>query len=116
MNNLHSDVNRILFVRNLPYQIEAKEIYSLFSRYGSIFQVRLGDDKGTNGTAFIIFDDVQEAKKAHDSLKGFSLGGRYLIIVYWKENKTEEAALQHRRNIERQREELHSLQKKYSMD
>jgi pre-mRNA branch site protein p14 len=38
---LPPEVNRILFVKGMPYDITAEEIYDLFGKYGSIRQVRL---------------------------------------------------------------------------
>lgn len=39
---LPPEVNRILYVRNLPYKITAEELYDIFGKYGAIRQVRLG--------------------------------------------------------------------------
>jgi hypothetical protein len=33
--------NSILYVRNLPYNITAEEMYSIFGKYGAIRQIRL---------------------------------------------------------------------------
>lgn len=38
---LPPEVNRILFVRNLPYKISSEEMYDIFGKYGSIRQIRL---------------------------------------------------------------------------
>lgn len=38
---LPPEVNRILFVKGMPYDITADEVYDLFGKYGSIRQVRL---------------------------------------------------------------------------
>lgn len=38
---LPPEVNRILFVKGLPYDITSDEIYDLFGKYGPIRQVRL---------------------------------------------------------------------------
>ena len=35
-------VNRILYVRNLPYKISADELYDIFGKYGSLRQIRRG--------------------------------------------------------------------------
>ncbi len=34
------DVNRILFVKNLPFKMSGDEMYELFGKYGAIRQVR----------------------------------------------------------------------------
>jgi hypothetical protein len=54
--------NRILFVKNLNYQITGDDLYELFGRYGSIRQVRLGNEPKTKGTAFVVFDDVMDVR------------------------------------------------------
>ena len=33
---LPPEVNRIIFVRNLPYKISADELYDIFGKYGTI--------------------------------------------------------------------------------
>lgn len=38
---LPPEVNRILFVRNLPYKISSEEMYDIFGKYGAIRQIRL---------------------------------------------------------------------------
>jgi pre-mRNA branch site protein p14 len=52
--------NRILFVKNLNYQITGEDLYDLFGRYGSIRQIRIGNESKTKGTAFVVFDDVMD--------------------------------------------------------
>ena len=55
--------NRILFVKNLNYQITGEDLYDLFGRYGSIRQVRIGNEPKTKGTAFVVFDDVMDVRR-----------------------------------------------------
>ena len=80
---LAPDVNRILYVRNLPYKItnevrffgaivnaetlsnflfhmkpsltlfSTQEMYDLFGKYGGIRQIRIGNDNDTRGTAYV---------------------------------------------------------------
>lgn len=54
--------NRILFVKNLNYQITGDDLYDLFGRYGSIRQIRIGNEPKTKGTAFVVFDDVMDVR------------------------------------------------------
>ncbi len=49
-SRLPPEVNRILYVRNLPFKITSEELYSIFGRYGAVYQIRLGDRKDTRGT------------------------------------------------------------------
>ena len=48
---LPPEVNRILYVRNLPYSITAEEMYDIFGKFGAIRQIRVGTKKDTRGTA-----------------------------------------------------------------
>ncbi len=47
---LPPEVNRILYVRNLPYKITSDEMYDIFGKYGPIRQVRIGVKPETRGT------------------------------------------------------------------
>lgn len=38
---LPPEVNRVLYVRNLPFKITAEEMYDIFGKYGAIRQIRL---------------------------------------------------------------------------
>ena len=75
---LRPEVNRILFVRNLPYKITPDELYDIFGRYGPIRQIRKGVSGKTKGTAFVVYEDIYDAKNAVDHLSGFNVGGKYL--------------------------------------
>ena len=41
VQRLAPEVNRILYVKNLPFKITGEELYDLFGRYGAIRQIRL---------------------------------------------------------------------------
>ena len=84
---LSPEVNRALYVRNLPYKITADELYELFGKYGAIRQIRVGDAKETQGTAFVVYEDIFDAKVAVDTLSGFNVLGRYLIVLYYHPSK-----------------------------
>jgi len=38
---LPPEVNRILYVKNLPYKITAEDMYDIFGKYGAIRQIRV---------------------------------------------------------------------------
>jgi RNA recognition motif-containing protein len=42
-------------------------------------QVRQGIATNTKGTAFVVYDDVMDAKQACDKLNGFNFQNRYLV-------------------------------------
>ena len=81
-SRLPPEVNRILYVRNLPFKITAEELYAIFGKYGAVYQIRLGDrNKDTKGSAFVVYEDIYHAKAAVDHLSGFNVGGRYLVVL-----------------------------------
>ena len=84
---LAPEVNRILFVKNLPFNIKNDEMYDIFGKFGPIRQIRLGNERNTKGTAFVIYVDVFDAKNAVDHLIGFNVGGRYLVVLYYNQTK-----------------------------
>lgn len=84
---LPPEVNRILYVRNLPHKISQEELYDIFGRYGSIRQLRKGNGTKTKGTAFVVYDDIYDAKRALDNLNGFNVAGKYLICLYYQQSK-----------------------------
>ncbi|MBS1890185.1 MAG: hypothetical protein JST59_02750 [Actinobacteria bacterium] len=61
---LPKDVNKIIFVRNLPYKITAEELYDVFGRFGPIRQIRKGKTAEKKGTAFVVYEDIFDAKSA----------------------------------------------------
>ncbi|EGR27413.1 RNA binding protein, putative [Ichthyophthirius multifiliis] len=84
---LPPEVNRVVYVRNLPYKITAEELYDVFGNYGPIRQIRKGVVGDKKGTAFVIYDDIFDAKTAVEHLNGFNVGGRYLIVLYYQPHK-----------------------------
>ena len=59
---LAPEVNKIIFVRNLPYKITNEELYDVFGRFGAIRQIRKGKAGDKKGTAFIVYEDIFDAK------------------------------------------------------
>ncbi|KAL1894419.1 hypothetical protein Sste5346_005921 [Sporothrix stenoceras] len=64
--------NRALFVKNLSYNVTPEELFELFGKFGAIRQVRQGIANNTKGTAFVVYEDVMDAKQACDKLNGFN--------------------------------------------
>ena len=73
---LPPEVNRALYVRNLPFKITSEEMYDIFGKFGAIRQIRLGNAPDTRGTAFVVYEDIYDAKTAVDHLSGFNVCGR----------------------------------------
>ncbi|GAA5989346.1 hypothetical protein JCM10908_001271 [Rhodotorula pacifica] len=107
---ISSDVNRILFVKNLNYKTTGEDIYDLFGKYGSIRQVRRGTEGKAKGTAFVVYEDVMDAKNAFDHLNGFHLMDRYLVVLYHK--PAQQAA---KADLARREKELEELKAKHDI-
>jgi len=105
---LPPEVNRVLYVRNLPYKISADELYDIFGKYGSIRQIRKGVSQETRGTAFVVYDDIFDAKNAMDHLSGFNVANRYLVLLYFNPNKFQE-----KQDLLKKKEEVDAMRKKF---
>ncbi|CAJ1331355.1 unnamed protein product [Effrenium voratum] len=105
---LAPEVNRILYVRNLPYKISADELYDIFGKYGSLRQIRRGNGPETRGTCFVVYDDIYDAKNAMDHLSGFNVAGRYLVLLYYNPTK-----MQAKVDAKSKRDEIERLKKKF---
>lgn len=107
---LPPEVNRILYVRNLPYKITSDEMYDIFGKYGAIRQIRVGNTPETRGTAFVVYEDIFDAKNACDHLSGFNVCNRYLVVLYYQPNKAFKKI-----DVNQKEAELDSLKKKYNV-
>ncbi|KAI9193608.1 uncharacterized protein BJ171DRAFT_525188 [Polychytrium aggregatum] len=108
---LPPEVNRVLFIRNLPFKITAEEMYDLFGKYGPIRQIRVGNAPDTKGTAFVVYEDIFDAKAACDHLSGFNIMNRYLIVLYYQPNKATK-----KKDLDKREEDLENLKRKYGVD
>lgn len=80
------------------YNVTPEELFDLFGKFGPIryvpsalsrlagpnanslcSQVRQGIASNTKGTAFVVYEDVMDAKQACDKLNGFNFQNRYLV-------------------------------------
>lgn len=112
---LPPEVNRAIFVKNLPFKISSEELYDIFGKYGAIRQVRVGNRPDTKGKAYVVFEDIYDAKNAVDHLSGFNVGGRYIIVLYHN-NKRQELLKQQKLDTKKKEEELENLKSKYGVD
>jgi pre-mRNA branch site protein p14 len=57
-------------------------MYDIFGKYGALRQIRLGDatDHTTRGTAYVVYEDIFDAKNACEHLNGFQVAGRYIVV------------------------------------
>ncbi|KAL8124582.1 splicing factor 3B subunit 6-like protein [Apium graveolens] len=107
---LPPEVNRVLYVRNLPFNITSEEMYDIFGKYGAIRQIRLGNGKDTRGTAFVVYEDIYDAKTAVDHLSGFNVANRYLIVLYYQQAK-----MSKKFDHKKKEDEITKLQEKYGV-
>ncbi|CCF46028.1 RNA recognition domain-containing protein [Colletotrichum higginsianum] len=75
-------------------------------------QVRQGIASGTKGTAFVVYEDVMDAKQACDKLNGFNFQNRYLIVLYHQPEKM----LKSKEDLEARRASLAQLKKQHGID
>ena len=108
---LPPEVNRALYVRNLPFKVTAEEMYDIFGKYGPIRQIRLGDKTETRGTAFVVYEDIYDAKNAVDHLSGFNVCGRYLVVLYYQASR-----MQQKVDNQKKKKELQDLKDKYDLN
>ncbi|UYV64238.1 SF3B6 [Cordylochernes scorpioides] len=109
-SRLPPEVNRILYIRNLPYKVNAEEMYDIFGKYGAIRQIRTGDTPETRGTAFVVYEDIFDAKNACEHLSGFNVCGRYLVVLYYQPKK----AFQ-KMDLAKEEKKLEEAKKKYGL-
>lgn len=75
---------QIIFIKNLPKDIEKDRILELFDPYGTIVQIRIGVDSNTMGTAFVVYRRIESARNAVRHMNGYYLGEMYLNVGYWQ--------------------------------
>ncbi|KAI5697037.1 splicing factor 3B subunit 6 [Diaphorina citri] len=107
---LPPEVNRVLYIRNLPYKITGDEMYDIFGKYGAIRQIRIGNTPDTRGTAFVVYEDIFDAKNACDHLSGFNVCNRYLVVLYYQPNKAFK-----RVDIDKKMEEIEKVKTKFGL-
>ncbi|KAF3016723.1 hypothetical protein E8E14_000719 [Neopestalotiopsis sp. 37M] len=100
---LAPEVNRALFVKHLSYTVTPEDLFELFGKFGPIRQVRQGIATNTKGTAFVVYEDVMDAKQACDKLNGFNFQGRYLV----------EKMVKSKEDLEARKENLMQLKNKH---
>lgn len=85
-------------------------MYDIFGKYGAIRQIRVGTNKDTRGTAYVVYEDIYDAKTAVDHLSGFNVANRYLIVLYYQQGKMNKKVDQRKKE-----EELAKMQEKYGV-
>lgn len=70
-----------------------------------------GTDKSTRGTAFVVFEDIYDAKQALEHLGGFNVQNRYLILQYYNPSKMNKKV-----DLKQKEEQLRAMQEKHGVD
>ncbi|KAF2436156.1 RNA-binding domain-containing protein [Tothia fuscella] len=109
---LAPEVNRALFVKNLSYNVTPEELFELFGKFGPIRQVRQGIANTTKGTAFVVYEDVMDAKQACDKLNGFNFQNRYLVVLYHQPEKMAKT----KEDLEERAANLEALKQKHGIE
>ena len=76
-------MNRKLYVGNLPYQTDERDLQELFAQFGAVASVRVMRDMATGrarGFAFVEMATDDQAQAAAEGLNGHQLGGRTLTV------------------------------------
>jgi RNA recognition motif-containing protein len=76
-------MSRKLYVGNLPYQTDERELQELFGQFGSVASVRVMRDMASGrarGFGFVEMATDEEAQAAAAGLNGHQLGGRTLAV------------------------------------
>ena len=109
---LPAHVQKILYVSNLPYEFTKNNyyMYELFGHYGPIRQIRIGTDE-RKGSAFVVYEDIFDAKEAYDRLLGYNVNNRYLSVKYFNPKAKEKKPTTNLRNEERNKVEIEKLMK-----
>lgn len=58
-------------------------ITTALNRTSNTIDIRRGCNKDTRGTAYVVYEDIYDAKNACDHLSGFNVANRYLIVLYY---------------------------------
>lgn len=97
--SLPPEVSRILIVSNLDSSMNGEMLYKIFGSIGAIRQIRVSNSAETANTAFIIYEDVFNAKTAQERFNGFippsknkNLAKRPLSVKFFNEKRHQQAA------------------------
>lgn len=93
------------------YNVTPEELFDLFGKFGPIRQVRQGIANNTKGTAFVVFEDVMDAKQACDKLHGFNFQNRYLVVLYHQPEK-----MKSKEDLDARKENLEQLKRQHGIE
>ena len=85
----NKDNKNNLYIKGIPKNKSAREVFEYFHKFGDIFSIKLNeDDKGnSNGTAFVTYYNQNDAKKAMDETNGKKIWESDMDVQYQKINE-----------------------------
>ena len=85
----NKDYKNNLYIKGIPKNKSARELFEYFHKFGDIFSIKLNeDDKGNNNrTAFVTYYNQDHAKKAMDETNGKKIWGSDMVVQYQKINE-----------------------------
>ncbi len=66
-----------------PLSFQPTHIHALSSCPPALLRHHSGTNKDSRGTAYVVYEDIYDAKNAADHLSGFNVQNRYLIVLYY---------------------------------
>ncbi|KAH9067143.1 hypothetical protein Ae201684P_021310 [Aphanomyces euteiches] len=71
----------------------------------------IGVANDTRGTAFVVYEDIYDAKNAVDHLSGFNVCGRYLVVLYYQANRVHKNM-----DVNAKQQEISQLKARYGVE
>ena len=79
---------RIIFVANMPFNINSRMLRNLFREEGRIYQARIVNGRnGSKGYGFVEFYNPRDAWRSIQKWNNTLLGGRRIIVQYRKKRR-----------------------------
>lgn len=75
---------QMLHILNLPEDITNKELFNLFSEYGQIIIISIGNRYNTIGSAFVVYSNIKSAVRAEKSMNGYWYKNNVIDIVFYQ--------------------------------
>jgi len=69
-----------------------------------------GNSSDTKGTAFVVYEDIFDAKNACEHLPGFNVGNRYIIVLYYQHSK-----MTKKLDAQKKKQDIQKLKQKYGV-
>lgn len=70
----------------------------------------------TKGTAYVVYEDVMDAKQACEKLHGYMYQSRYLVVLYHQPDKVKSKENEDENDLEKRKADLEALKKEHGID